>query len=76
AYGRPDLSPQTKIQLPSLKAPLNEYTWLNVKLVHQLDGNGLTTKLEAETAEAADARAEDEAQSGGDLPAVDVEDAD
>lgn len=58
AYGRPDLSPQTKIQLPSIKAPLNEYTWLNVKLVHQLDGNGLTTKLEAETAEAADARDE------------------
>ena len=76
AYGRPDLSPQTKIQLPSLKAPLNEYTWLNVKLVHQLDVSGLTTKLEAETAEAADARAEDEAQSGGDLPAVDDDGAD
>jgi len=73
AYGRPELSPQTKIVLPTEKKPINELTWLLVKLEHSLDANGLTTEFEAETAEAAVARAEDEAQSGGELPAVDDE---
>lgn len=68
AYGRPDLSPQTKVKLPTLKAPIGGFTWLLVKLTHNLDESGLTTRFEAETAEAADVRAREESESD-DLPA-------
>ncbi|MNQ89612.1 Phage late control protein GPD [compost metagenome] len=57
AYGRPDLSPQTKVELPGLKKPIGAYTWLLVKLTHSLNESGLTTRFEAETVEAADERA-------------------
>lgn len=71
AYGRPDLSPQMRVSVPSLKPPIGGYDWLLVRLKHKLDDGGLTTSIEAETAEAADARKKDDAHSGGDLPAVD-----
>ncbi|WP_233214048.1 contractile injection system protein, VgrG/Pvc8 family [Achromobacter sp. MYb9] len=70
AYGRPDLSPQTKVLLPTVKSPINEMTWLIVKLTHSLDESGLTTRFEAETAEAADVRTREES-GPDDLPAGD-----
>lgn len=48
AYGRPDLSPQTKAQFPGAKPPINEISWLLLRVVHQLNDNGLTTRFEAE----------------------------
>jgi len=60
AYGRPDLSPQMTLRLPDVKAPFNRDTWLIVKITHTLAENGLTSKIEAETAETAAGRARDE----------------
>jgi phage protein D len=50
AMGRPDLSPQHKVQFPNLKSPIAETVWLIKQLRHQLtDGQGLVTSIEAET---------------------------
>lgn len=52
AYGRPELTPQTKIRFPAMKAPMGEITWLISRITHRLDENGLTSSFEAETIEA------------------------
>ncbi|SOE50884.1 contractile injection system protein, VgrG/Pvc8 family [Orrella dioscoreae] len=51
-FGRPDLSPQGRLQVPDLKKPLDGYVWLIKRLVHKLGDNGLTTSIEGETADA------------------------
>src|SRR5690606_31102068 len=53
AFGRPDLTPQAKVQFPGAKPPINEIPWLLSRVVHQLHDNGLTTRFEAERLDAA-----------------------
>ncbi|SAI47548.1 Phage protein D [Bordetella ansorpii] len=65
ARGRPDLSVQGKLHVPELKAPLGGYVWLMKQLTHRLDDSGLTTRIEGETAEAAELRDSD---SEGETP--------
>ena len=50
ALGRPDITPETTVSIPMLKAPIGETDWLVAKCTHNLS-NGLTTRLEMETTE-------------------------
>ncbi|WP_459614371.1 contractile injection system protein, VgrG/Pvc8 family [Bordetella sp. 2513F-2] len=73
AFGRPDLIPQSRLVVTNLKNPLGTYTWLIARLAHSLNDNGLTTRLEAETAEAAEMRDQGDA---GRAPVSETDDAD
>jgi phage protein D len=53
AMGRPELSPQHKVQFPNLKPQIAATVWLIKSLRHQLnEGQGLVTELEGETNDA------------------------
>ncbi|WP_010465901.1 contractile injection system protein, VgrG/Pvc8 family [Acidovorax radicis] len=52
AIGRPDLMPQTPVELRGYKDVINETPWLTVKLTHRLGDGGLTTRMEMETRKA------------------------
>lgn len=54
AYGRPELSVQGRLMVAGVKTPIDGYVWLLKRLTHRLGDTGLTTSLEAETAEAAE----------------------
>lgn len=45
AYGRPDLSPQVKVQFPEMKAPMGSIIWLLSRVTHKLSSGGLGLKL-------------------------------
>jgi phage protein D len=49
AYGRPDLTPQYRVQLPTFKTPASDHPWLLARTVHTLDQQGLVTHFEAES---------------------------
>lgn len=49
AYGRPELSPQTKVRFAGLKEPMGSTVWLLSRVTHKLDDGGLTTSGEGET---------------------------
>lgn len=71
AYGRPDLSPQMRVAVPNVKPPIDAYEWLLLRVKHKLDDTGLTTQIEAETAEATEQR-KAQAAPQHDLTAPDI----
>jgi len=77
AFGRPDLTPQAKVQLPGAKAPINEIPWLLSRVVHQLDDSGLTTRFEAERLDGTGGSGEQQSgtDGGDDLSTLDEDDA-
>ena len=49
AIGRPDLMPQTPVDLRGYKEVIDDTPWLAVKLTNALGDSGLTTRMELET---------------------------
>lgn len=49
ALGRPDLMPQTPLALKGFKPQIDATPWLVKKITHDLNDNGLTSRLELET---------------------------
>lgn len=60
AFGKPELSAQHKVLFPDMKPPINEIEWLVKELIHELDGSGMTTKLDLEMFDKEDASDEDD----------------
>jgi phage protein D len=48
AEGRPDLYPETPVQTLGFKAEIDETLWVLERVVHELNDNGYTTRLEME----------------------------
>lgn len=69
AYGRPDLSPQMKVRMLGTKPLISSTVWLLSRVTHKLDDGGLTTSVEAETADSRKEGDDNDQDVSGDTPA-------
>lgn len=69
AYGRPDLTPQAKVRMLGTKPLISSTVWLLSRVTHKLDDGGLTTSVEAETADSRKEGDDNDQDVSGDTPA-------